>query len=488
MTAMNDDAFGVVTLTPDRMLDLSTPEARVSFDVSTKRSGGYDWIEIVLTPFEDNLVHPADDIWQIAGAPENSIRISMTPGTDNKFTMSVDRDDITQRYVRCGEQCEGADWWTTYGSATLPLIPDARRRETFELTITDDDRISFGVVDYFDGINNDQSFYWLDNVDVSPLDWKSAVVQIQHFSFNPTNNCGNASCDGDTWHWDNIKIDPAIPFSMVPSEGRYLDPQLDTGNEMKFETSSGDDAFVRFSAIGTNMEISVDGGATWELAELQREAEDTPDLYGRFRNYFHPIPARVDAVQIRGESWWGGAWHARDFSIWSENIGGTPPVDPPIDPPVDPPIEDINVLAFERGGAFDELDTLTIRFDGDASSQLDLQLSQGGNAIDVGLISPEWNSQLQQATWDLSSLRLPAGYYAASIEGPTLAAASETILVAYRGDANLDGSVDATDFLAMVNGYGEPNPVWTDGDFDGTGDISFLDFIALVENFGKTAV
>lgn len=56
MTAINDDGFGVVTLTPNHMLDLSSDKATVSFDLSTARSGGYDWIEIMLTPYEDKVV------------------------------------------------------------------------------------------------------------------------------------------------------------------------------------------------------------------------------------------------------------------------------------------------------------------------------------------------------------------------------------------------------------------------------------------------
>lgn len=316
MTAMNEDSFGVVTLTPNHMLDLTAAESRVSFDLSTARKGGYDWIEIMLTPYDDNLVHPASDFWQVAGPPRNAIQIAMTPGTDNNFTLIKYANGSAETYQFC-DRCDGVDFWTSYGTSQLPLVPDKKRRENFELLITDDGRISFGVKNYFNGVDTSQSFLWLDEVDISPLNWTTAVVQLQHFSFNPTNNCGNTSCDGETWHWDNVEIEPAVAFTIIPSTQRYVDPQLNTNTRVQFQSVSAENSHVRFSAIGHDMELSVDGGATWQLARLQNNAENSPALEGRFRNYFHPIPAGISEVEFRGAQWWGGDWHVRDISIWA---------------------------------------------------------------------------------------------------------------------------------------------------------------------------
>lgn len=212
-------------------------------DVSTLRNGGYDWIELVITPFDDNLVHPAADIWQAAGPPDNSIQIALTPGTDNIFSMVVYRDGVAEHYSLGGQRNDGVNSWIAYATDAVPLEMRATRRETFELTITDDDRLSFGIVDYFDGQDTDRSFYWLNNVDISPLDWNSAVVQLQHFSFDPTNNRGNDSCDGTNWHLDNGAIKPAIPFFITKASARYVDPEVSPNNSVSFATPSGSDSF-----------------------------------------------------------------------------------------------------------------------------------------------------------------------------------------------------------------------------------------------------
>lgn len=53
------------------------------------------------------------------------------------------------------------------------------------------------------------------------------------------------------------------------------------------------------------------------------------------------------------------------------------------------------------------------------------------------------------------------------------------------GDANLDGSVDFADFLALSDNFGQLG-TWSTGDFDGSGDVGFSDFLTLSDNFGQS--
>ena len=53
------------------------------------------------------------------------------------------------------------------------------------------------------------------------------------------------------------------------------------------------------------------------------------------------------------------------------------------------------------------------------------------------------------------------------------------------GDADLDGSVQFSDFLALSASFGA-EAGWADGDFDGNGQVQFPDFLALSSNFGAT--
>lgn len=52
------------------------------------------------------------------------------------------------------------------------------------------------------------------------------------------------------------------------------------------------------------------------------------------------------------------------------------------------------------------------------------------------------------------------------------------------GDADLNGEVDFSDFLALANNFGERGD-WAQGDFNASGDVEFNDFLVLAQNFGK---
>lgn len=55
------------------------------------------------------------------------------------------------------------------------------------------------------------------------------------------------------------------------------------------------------------------------------------------------------------------------------------------------------------------------------------------------------------------------------------------------GDANIDLSVDSTDFNALLGGYGKLSAaLWTEGDFDGDQKVTTTDFNILAGNFGLT--
>jgi len=56
--------------------------------------------------------------------------------------------------------------------------------------------------------------------------------------------------------------------------------------------------------------------------------------------------------------------------------------------------------------------------------------------------------------------------------------------VASPGDSDLDGWVNRTDFLAMREHFGAPDPAWGDGDSDGDGDVDAFDYLAVKANVG----
>jgi hypothetical protein len=296
MTAMVDHGYGAATLTPNHGLDFSAQRGVVRFDLSTARNNGYDWIEVWLTPAQDVLAHPAI-LGQIQGVPRNGVVINMIPGGINRFTVSVVRDYEIEQLV--------GDEWTRY--ETL-LTPSARERSTFELRLSRTSA-SFGLIDYNDAGDD---FYWVSDAPIDPpLDWSQAVVQFGHHSFSPENPCGNdGTCGPQTWHWDNIAIAPALPFTILNASQRYAeaDPTAFT-----FAEAAPERAFLRFSAVGERMRVSYDNGASWSLAAAQPNDELA---VGSFITYFAPVPRGTTSVLVDGDAWWAGPWHVRDVSIW----------------------------------------------------------------------------------------------------------------------------------------------------------------------------
>ncbi|MDB5171573.1 MAG: hypothetical protein JWN51_346 [Phycisphaerales bacterium] len=56
------------------------------------------------------------------------------------------------------------------------------------------------------------------------------------------------------------------------------------------------------------------------------------------------------------------------------------------------------------------------------------------------------------------------------------------------GDANFDGKVDFSDFVALSTHFGQVDPHWSDGNFLGDPTINFADFVALSTHFGATSL
>ena len=59
----------------------------------------------------------------------------------------------------------------------------------------------------------------------------------------------------------------------------------------------------------------------------------------------------------------------------------------------------------------------------------------------------------------------------------------EELAETFFGDADLDGAVQFSDFLALSSAFGQAGG-WAQGDFDGDGQIQFSDFLTLSSNFG----
>jgi hypothetical protein len=293
MTAINASGYGAVYLTPNQLADFSQGDAVIRWDMSTLRTSGRDWVDVWISPFDEQLQLPLELEVDLSGPPRNAIQIRMDLSR-NAFTASIYRD-FNEVPV------EGEFSLQAYDSF---LTPDAKRRDTFEVRISRT-HLSVGMPGY--------NFKWIDS-EIQDLGWSQGVVQFGHHSYNPSKDC-SAPCGPNTWHWDNVQIAPARPFTMIKADRRFVD--ADVSSTINLARQTPENAHLRFAGIGPGLEVSFDAGKTWQPAQIQ--AQDTEFLKDEhFRSYWMPVPSGTERVQFRGQDWWGGSWYIRDISVWAQ--------------------------------------------------------------------------------------------------------------------------------------------------------------------------
>lgn len=116
-----------------------------------------------------------------------------------------------------------------------------------------------------------------------------------------------------------------------------------------------------------------------------------------------------------------------------------------------------------------------------------------GNQIKSGYNGGAWNGN--GITTSLGNAgRYGLGYGEASaiptaaggtFAGQAVDNTSALVKYTYFGDANLDGSVDAADFVLLSNNFGRSGANWTQADFNYDGTTNAADFVLLSNNFGS---
>jgi hypothetical protein len=193
MTALNGDEYGMIYLTPNRLLDVSS-EATVRWDVSTADQSQRDWLDVWVTPYADNLALPLQpDLPDANGEPRNGIHIEQDFSA-NSWKLVVFRNGVRTEYGN------GMN-----ANATGAFVPDFARRETMELRLTPN-RVTLTM-----------PTYGLTLIDQAvALPFTSGVVQFGHHSYDPTKD---GSGSPNTWHWDNFSLTPSTPFTILKTGG-----------------------------------------------------------------------------------------------------------------------------------------------------------------------------------------------------------------------------------------------------------------------------
>jgi hypothetical protein len=307
MTAIRADGYGVIYVTPNALVDFSAGEAVVRFDMSTERTSLRDWVDLWVTPFDEN-VQLVGDIGEVDlnGHPRRAVQIRM----DNFNGATVFRGNVVRNFN--AQQVGSND------GLTLPSVvpPSASVRTTFEMRISRT-HLKFGIPA--------AGAWWVDD-SFADLGWSAGVLQIGHHSYTPEKDC--SSCSANTWHWDNLSISSAIPFTILNADRRAASA---SASSVSFAAGAPANAFLRFAGIGDGLGVSFDGGASWQAPRQQSFEQLLGDEH--FRSYWTPVPEGTRSVQFRGTSWWGGPWRAQNIGIWGTTFTGTATFPPSTAPP-----------------------------------------------------------------------------------------------------------------------------------------------------------
>lgn len=335
MTAINaDGGYGVIYLTPPQMLDFSAGEAVLRWDMSTLRTSTRDWVDVWVSPYADRLQLPLEDsLPDLQGPPRNAIHLRMDQPSVNPLA-AMFRVRTVRNFV------EGDLPGNSYADWLNVLVPDAARRDTFELRMTRT-HLKFWMPAY--------GLVWFDG-DVADLGWDQGVVQLGHHSYNPSKACDfNGTCGPDTWHWDQVTLSSAVPFSIIPVSPRSTSA---ASTVLTFAQPAPEQATLQFAAFGSNVQVSWDGVA-WANAPTGNEMKHDQS---HADTYQVPVPIGATQARVRASGGGGTAlWQARDFSVWSQfpvapnqrtptptrlptAVPTVPPGLPTVAPPPPPPV------------------------------------------------------------------------------------------------------------------------------------------------------
>lgn len=310
MTATNDtDVF----FTPNRLVDFSRGPSTVTWQVSTSRFSSRDWWEVWLMPFAENFLAPTDDAPAYNGNPPDSLHIVMaerngcsqgqpTWGTDANTGSHLGTffEYVLYKGNQTAAKGGGGDCMEDAAGGVSSKI-----RSTFQLTVSQS-HVNFMMHGVRDAT-------WID--EGLSLPFNQAVIVWAHRSYNPSKACGfDGSCGPSTFHWSNVSISPALPFTLLRPIGQ-ASVHDGTATTVSLPAPAPASSFLRFLAYG-NIRVSFDGGAF-----VSAHMQDTADQPGAASNYFTPVPAGTTKITFQGSPRGGNVpWWIEDVAVWASTV------------------------------------------------------------------------------------------------------------------------------------------------------------------------
>jgi len=189
----------------------------------------------------------------------------------------------------------------------------------------------------------------LVNTSIADLGFNLGVVQLGHHSYSPDEGtaCNLPGCTvntnalgaGNTWHWSNFSMSPAVPFTMLRGDMALSGVQANTSPTVHLAGAAPANSFLRFSALARrgSVMISANGGPFFP-AQLQQQHGDGNDGIsdGGHIAYWTPIPAGTTSVTLKATDS-TQPWAIQDVAIWSETMTAASQAQPSPTPSIVPP-------------------------------------------------------------------------------------------------------------------------------------------------------
>lgn len=245
-------------LTPNQLLDLSSGTATVKWDVSTLSLSTRDWISVFVQGWDTQQQRVLDEtIPANQGNPRNAFQVeqggigpAFESGSGLWHIEQYDGAGSLERLINDG----------CCGRKVFDVAPmSAQTRTTFQIDFTP------GHVRLWLPAFN----YTLAEGDIAPFTWTQGVVTFAHHSYSPDKGynpacergllgtCDQTKGEANTWHWDNLSVSPAVPFTIIKPDHR----STRTGsNTFQFAQPAPANAIVRFEAWGDEVRVSFDSG------------------------------------------------------------------------------------------------------------------------------------------------------------------------------------------------------------------------------------
>jgi hypothetical protein len=294
MTAINGAEYGLIVLTPNRMLNVADGGS-ISFDLSTERMSKRDWWDVMITPWAENLALPLSSPGvDLQGPPHNAISIATDNG-QGAPVLKIIRNGVVQRYGS-GETIPAFNRGVAFGTN------QAATRQSFRFTVANG-RMRF---ERLASPTARALLFW----DIAATaTFTTGVVQFGHHSYDPTKEGAGVPA---TWHWDNLAIANPSDTDTAFTIQRATPRQLMAPGVVTFPAAPSG-AFLRFAAICRPV---VNGVAT--AYQPTAAAAHSPE---HASSYFVPIPAGSTSATIdfTADDWYTPSYgcFARDFHAWA---------------------------------------------------------------------------------------------------------------------------------------------------------------------------